>query len=242
MPEVGAGALAPDAGDRRAPVAGKPDAVLDACVLVPSSLRGLLLNAAAMETFRPVWSEPILAEVRGTLIGKRMIGTEGWERLDRTLREAFPDALVPESRIRAIEPAMRNDPKDRHVLAAAVASGSPVVVTNNLKDFRPADLNRVGVRAVHPDAYLVQLLDRAPGRMAQALQGQVDDMKRYGRWTPEQFLGHLKGLGKGQAMAPRFAAQAEATLGIRAVMPPPRETSARTRAPLRTRDSRALGR
>jgi hypothetical protein len=67
-------------------------------------------------------------------------------------------------------------------------------------------------------------------------------MRSGARWSEGQLLGHLKGLGRGQAMAPRFAARAEATLGIRAVAPPPRETAARTRAPQRTRDSRSLGR
>jgi hypothetical protein len=39
----------------------------------------------------------------------------------------------------------------------------------------------------------------------------------YSRWSAGQLLGHLTGLGRGQAMAPRFAEQAELKLGIRAV-------------------------
>jgi predicted nucleic acid-binding protein len=218
------------------------DAVLDACVLVPASLRGTLLNAAAAGAFVPAWSEPILGEVRGTLIGKKMIGPRQWERLDGALRREFPTALVPEAQIRALEPSMRNDPKDRHVLAAAVASGSPVVVTNNLKDFRATDLNQVGVQAMHPDRYLCHLLERSPNAVAKAIEGQVEDMSAHGRWSAGQLLGHLKGLGRGQAMAPRFAERAEAKLGIRAVAPPAPQRLAPSRTAVRSRDSASLGR
>jgi predicted nucleic acid-binding protein len=236
------------AGLARQP-SGGPDAVLDACVLVPSSLRGLLLNAADETAFRPAWSEPILAEVKGVLLGKGGAGARGgminpaqWQRLDQAMRGAFPQAMVPEREIRAIEPQMTNDRKDRHVLAAAVASGAPVVVTTNLKDFRAADVKRVGVQAMHPDAYLCKLLEQTPGAVASARTTHVNDRRASGRWSEGQLLGHLKGLGRGHAMAPRFAEQAESTLGIRAVAPPPRETASRPRSPRRSRGSPSLGR
>ena len=45
-------------------------------------------------------------------------------------------------------------PKDRHVLAAAVAAGARAVVTRNVADFGRTDLGRTGTVAVHPDLFL----------------------------------------------------------------------------------------
>jgi hypothetical protein len=204
-----------------------PDAVLDACVLYPAAIRGLLLNVAAEGAFRPVWSRPILHEVRSNLLGKHAMNADGWRRLDQQLRQAFPDALVSEPRIRAIEASMPNHPKDRHVLAAAVAGGAAVVVTNNLRDFKAADVALVGVRALHPDAYLTQLLEASPRLVARGLGAQVQQMGRHGEWSVGQFLGHLNGLGRGQAQAPQFVKLAEQALGVRAVPPPTRTPSGR---------------
>ena len=38
-------------------------AVLDACVLVPSTLRDVLLEIAVRQVYRPLWSEKIEGEV-----------------------------------------------------------------------------------------------------------------------------------------------------------------------------------
>jgi hypothetical protein len=199
-----------------------PLAVIDACVLYPASTRGVLLSLADEKLFRPVWSQPILDEVRGSLLRDRAMSAGQWRHLNRELDLAFPQAMAPVADIRAIEPSMPNHPKDRHVLAAAVVSGAPAVVTTNLRDFQPADLAKVGVQAIHPDAYLVGLLERSPNAVARALENHVADMRGDRRWSPEQLLGHFKGLGQAAALAPRFAEQAERSLGVRAVAPPPR--------------------
>jgi hypothetical protein len=66
----------------------------------------------------------------------------------------FEEAEVDAAEIERLEPAMTNDPKDRHVLATAVAAGSELIVTFNLDDF-PAetecfDLDGVYVRRDTP--------------------------------------------------------------------------------------------
>ena len=48
----------------------------------------------------------------------------------------FPDARV--TGYKQLIGSMTNDPKDRHVLAAAVAGRADTLVTENLKDFPPA--------------------------------------------------------------------------------------------------------
>ncbi len=50
------------------------------------------------------------------------------------MRDAFPEALVTGHEW--LIDSMPNDPKDRHVVAAAVKAGAQVIVTINLKDSR----------------------------------------------------------------------------------------------------------
>ena len=51
---------------------------------------------------------------------------------------------------------MANDGKDRHVLAAAVHSEAPIIVTFNLRHFRSEHLEPRGIRALHPQPFLVE--------------------------------------------------------------------------------------
>ena len=100
--------------------------------------------------FRPLWTEQILSEVERTLIVKRGLAPAKARRRVQMMSRAFPDALV--EGYEDLIPAMTNDPKDRHVLAAAVRSGAGVIVTANLKDFPTASTKRYEIEAVHPDA------------------------------------------------------------------------------------------
>jgi hypothetical protein len=52
---------------------------------------------------------------------------------------------------------MANDPKDRHVLAAAVASDAQAVVTLNLKHFPNAACEPLAIEPLHPDNFLLDL-------------------------------------------------------------------------------------
>ena len=46
------------------------------------------------------------------------------------------------------------DPRDRHVLAAAIHCEADAIVTFNLADFPASALDRHGIEALHPDAFL----------------------------------------------------------------------------------------
>jgi hypothetical protein len=68
---------------------------------------------------------------------------------------------------------MTCDPKDRHVLAAAVRANSEVLVTFNLKDF-PADSTAAfEIEVVHPDDFLLDQLDLFPGVVVGTLRHLV---------------------------------------------------------------------
>lgn len=107
--------------------------ILDACVLAPHPLYDTLLRLAEADLFRPLWSDQILAEVERTQTTKLGQPPPKARRRIQQMRRAFPDALV--ENFEDLIPAMTNDRKDRHVLAAAVRSGASLIVTANLKDF-----------------------------------------------------------------------------------------------------------
>jgi predicted nucleic acid-binding protein len=144
--------------------------VLDACVLVPHPLFDTLLRVAEAGLYRPLWSAQILTEVERTLIIKRGLGSDKAARRIEQMQRAFPGAMVED--FDQLIPAMTNDPKDRHVLAAAVRAGAGFIVTANLKDFPERALSPVGVEALHPDAFLLDQLDLAPERVLACLRDQ----------------------------------------------------------------------
>lgn len=59
-------------------------------------------------------------------------------------------------------PLMKNDKKDRHVLAAAVREKLDLIVTFNLKHFKPEHLKPWQIKAVHPQDYLLSLYSMNP--------------------------------------------------------------------------------
>lgn len=112
-------------------------AILDTCVLVPSRLRDVLLELARAGLYRPLWSDEILVELQDTLteLGTRrgvdateIQATVAW-LLDR-MRINFTDACVTgwERHQRVVT---LPDPKDLHVVAAAIAGRADLIVTDN---------------------------------------------------------------------------------------------------------------
>lgn len=64
---------------------------------------------------------------------------------------------------------MENDPKDRHVLAAAVKAKTQVLLTFNLKDFPEKACSKWDVTVMHPQDHLITLFQLKPNRVIQAL-------------------------------------------------------------------------
>ncbi len=101
--------------------------------------------------------------MRRNLVKNRVTDAQA-RGIEQAMRAAFEEALVDGSEIERLESAMTNHAKDRHVLAAAVAADSELIVTFNLGDFPPAACEPVGVEAIHPDDFLLDLHDLAPTR------------------------------------------------------------------------------
>jgi len=70
---------------------------------------------------------------------------------------------------------MTNDPKDRHVLAAAIRAGADLIVTFNLKDFPEDSLYSWNIEAVHPQDYLLTLYSMVPQIVVQKLNDIARD-------------------------------------------------------------------
>lgn len=154
--------------------------VLDANVLVPNALRDTLLRAAEAGLYDVRWSTMTLVELERTLVNRILPEQPG--RADRvrhllaTLQTAFPLATVVEDE--AVLAHLTNDPKDRHVLAAAVQSGARTIVTNNLRDFPVTALRPHRIVALPPDRFLHSIFQRHPARLLDLLIQQGADLRQ----------------------------------------------------------------
>ena len=70
------------------------------------------------------------------------------------------------------------DPDDRHVFAAAIASGAAIIVTFNLKDFPAKALSPYKIRALNPDKFLCSLLNEAPEPFLAAVKAHRVALKK----------------------------------------------------------------
>ena len=92
------------------------------------------------------------------------------------LRAHFAEAWV--SDYQSLIPRMTNDEEDRHVLAAAVHCEAPIIVTFNLRHFRPEHLGPWGVRASHPQSFLIDLFRQEHAVVMTKLERQAADRGR----------------------------------------------------------------
>lgn len=142
-------------------------AVLDANVLYPTILREILTDLAVAGLFVPLWSARILAEWRhaAARLGDDQDAVAGAEIA--LLRMRFPVAEVAGGAVAALD---LPDPADLHVVETALAGGAGLIVTANLRDFPRAAMAGLGLRALHPDAFLLDLHAAAPETVAAAVE------------------------------------------------------------------------
>lgn len=115
-------------------VSGEFGAIIDTCSLFPYLTRSLLFCTAKCDFYRVHWFEKkILEELRKKLVRRGATSNKKINRLVDRLCAAFPNAIVP--CLADLVNTMTNDPKDRHVLAAAVYGRCDVIVTENTQDF-----------------------------------------------------------------------------------------------------------
>lgn len=147
--------------------------IYDACVLFPAPQRDLLIRIAVTGVVRARWTDRILDECFRSILARRPELT--MEKLARTrtlMNRAVRDCLVT-GYAGLADHLDLPDPDDRHVVAAALRSGAQAIVTANLKDFPPQALAPLDIEALHPDRFVLDILDLAPGVVLKAVHDQV---------------------------------------------------------------------
>jgi hypothetical protein len=104
----------------------------------------------------------------------------GWpDHLAQLFRREITSSF-PEAEIQGFEElisTLTNEIKDRHVLAAAIRGGCPLILTFNLRDFKNEHLQRHGIAALHPEDYLMTLFEMEPSRVI-AVLGEMAGRRR----------------------------------------------------------------
>ncbi len=148
-------------------------AVLDANVLFPTILREILTDLAQAGLYDARWSDRILDEWRraAARIGPDVEAVAGADIA--LLRLRFPAATVASDGQATIDLDFP-DPADRHVVEAALAGRASLIVTANLRDFPQRMMASLGLRAIHPDAFLLDLHGADPDAVWRALHAARD--------------------------------------------------------------------
>lgn len=175
-------------------------AVYDANILYPAPLRDLFIRIAQAGLVRARWTEAIHEEwTRNVLQDNLRLSAERLARTRTLMNEAVRDCLVTGYED-LIESLVLPDPDDRHVLATAIRAGAGVIVTYNLTDFPAETLSRFDIEALHPDDFLVGLLNLAPGVVCAAVKQQRESLRNPPK-TAEELLDTLESQGLTQAVA-----------------------------------------
>ena len=183
-----------------------PAVLLDACTLVPIRLTSCLLSLAEAGLLTPLWSDEILDEVERNLPKLKGMTVDKAKRRVDAMRAAFDDeASVGD--YQSLVPQLECDPKDRHVLAAAIIGGADVLLTFNVKDFPAESTQPYGVSVKHPDEFLTVLLAE---RREEVLATVRSDAATY-REPPTTMTEYLAAL---TGVVPVFANLANSALGV----------------------------
>jgi len=136
-------------------------ALLDTCVLYPTVMREVLLQSAGAGLFQPFWSTRILQEWSRAVAKAGIVQQAIVDGEIALLAANWPNAIIipsPDLAARLYLP----DANDIHVLVAGITGRCTIIITLNLRDFPDALLVEHQIRAVHPDAFLLDLFNTSP--------------------------------------------------------------------------------
>ena len=162
-------------------------ALLDSCVLWPSTLRDFLLSLAIEQAYTPAWSSAILDEVERNeaekLIerGPELGGSDAAQlaaALVQQMRAMFPDAVTT-----GWEPLEGSfglpDIDDEHVVAAAVLAKAGAIVTENAKDF-PGNLIPPAIKILSAREFCRDTVEMNPQLALRAIREMAARSGRHG--------------------------------------------------------------
>lgn len=139
-----------------------PAGTAQAAGLARTATRHLLIGFAVHGIALGRWSQKLLFEATSSLArkdrGDSLADLVSWiESGDPIVR----GGLV-EDYDEWLDRVSLPDPDDRHVLAAAIACGATIIVTDNIKDFPEASLAPCGITAVKPDDFAIACIGANP--------------------------------------------------------------------------------
>lgn len=147
-------------------------ALLDASVLYPAPLRDFLMHLAVQEAFRARWSNQIHDEwIRNVLKNRPDLKVTRLERTKLLMNQNAKNSLVTHYELH-IQRLHLPDSDDRHVLAAAIQTHADVIVTANLRHFPKKNLAEFGIRPLHPDDFILELLNTQTNEVLTAIHQQ----------------------------------------------------------------------
>ena len=144
----------------------------DATALYSSALRDIFIELALDGIISLRWSPAVLDELSRALVRTRQEYTpEKALRLVAAMTGALPDAWVLPPDVPAIAVCLP-DADDVHVVLAAHHGGCGIILTFNVDDFPAAALGQLQppLTAVHPDAFLVQMLTTQPAGVISVIE------------------------------------------------------------------------
>jgi hypothetical protein len=142
---------------------------VDACSLAGVLKRDILLSLAEAEFFRVQWSAEVLGETERALaemFTKRgnpdptSIASTQCQRI----QDAFPEAMVSGYGAYMTIAGGLPDPKDTHVLAAALKGQASTIVTDNVRDFPESVLMQFGIEAKTTDDFIADTIELDIGK------------------------------------------------------------------------------
>jgi predicted nucleic acid-binding protein len=141
--------------------------------------------------FKAHWTERIHEEWISSVLRKRPDIDESKLLAVKLLMDKYiEDALV--TNYESIEKNLHlPDPKDTHVLAAAIKSKADAIVTFNIKDFPESTLKMYDIEVLHPDEFIAYQIGLSPPKVFLELKKMRSSLKNP-PFTPNEFLISLE--------------------------------------------------
>jgi len=146
----------------------------DANILYSRTLRDYFLYAADAGALEVHWSQQILDEMSRNLRDKLGLAEAETQRLERLMNEYIEYALIDaRSGDLATAESIEMDPKDRHVLAAALSAEADILLTENAKHFPVQWMADHNIELLTAGELLTRLAETFPDKVRAAHQSTV---------------------------------------------------------------------
>lgn len=175
-------------------------AFFDANVLYPGPVKNFLMAIFKHNLFRPKWSDQVHAEWMAAVLRNRPnLNQQQVEKMRDYMNDTVEDCLVNNFDF-MVDSLDLPDPKDRHVLAAAIHCKAQTIVTFNLKDFPPDKFNVYDIEAQHPDDFIMYQIDLSLPAVLEATKRFRDSLKNP-PMDVNEFLDYLERQGLAQTVS-----------------------------------------